>query len=303
MREQASRRVEIADRAVKDGDIVKIDYSGSIDGEKFEGGTASDQELVIGSNTFIPGFESGVIGMNTGETRDIETVFPEDYHAKDLAGKKAVFTVTLKSITEKQLPDADDAFAKDVSKFDTIAEYKADIKKRLTEQNESRAKVENQNALIQKVTDNAEIDIPECMIERELDYIVQDMQQRLSYMYGGLKFEDYLKYIDSTEEKFRQERRKEAENNVKTRLTVEAVVKAENIEAAEEDVEKALSEMAETAKKPLDEYKKGVSEQQMNYIRSDIVMKKLLDFLTENNVFEKKESKKKAAAADEKKGE
>lgn len=303
MREQASRRVEVADCAVKDGDIVKIDYSGSIDGEKFEGGTASDQELVIGSNTFIPGFESGVIGMNTGETRDIETVFPEDYHAKDLAGKKAVFTVTLKSITEKQLPDADDAFAKDVSKFDTIAEYKADIKKRLTEQNESRAKVENQNALIQKVTDNAEIDIPECMIERELDYIVQDMQQRLSYMYGGLKFEDYLKYIDSTEEKFRQERRKEAENNVKTRLTVEAVVKAENIEAAEEDVEKALSEMAETAKKPLDEYKKGVSEQQMNYIRSDIVMKKMLDFLTENNVFEKKESKKKAAAADEKKGE
>ena len=142
MREQASRRVEVKDRAVKDGDIVKLDYSGSINGEKFDGGTATDQELVIGSNTFIPGFESQMIGMNIGETKDITVTFPKDYHAADLAGKDAVFTVTVKGITEKQLPELDDAFAKDVSKFDTLADYKADIKKRLTEQNQNKAKIE-----------------------------------------------------------------------------------------------------------------------------------------------------------------
>ena len=193
----------------------------------------------------------------------------------------------------KQLPELDDAFAKDVSKFDTLAEYKADIKKRLTEQNENRAKVENQNAVIKAVTDNAEVEIPKCMIERELDYIVQDMEQRLNYMYNGIKFDEYLKYTGSSMEQFRKDREEEAKNNVKTRLTVEAIIKAENIEATEKDVDEALEKMAETAKKSLEDYKKGVSAQQINYIKSDILMKKLLDFLAENNVFEKKETAKK----------
>lgn len=300
MREQASRRVEVKDRAVKDGDIVKLDYSGSINGEKFDGGTATDQELVIGSNTFIPGFESQMIGMNIGETKDITVTFPKDYHAADLAGKDAVFTVTVKGITEKQLPELDDAFAKDVSKFDTLADYKADIKKRLTEQNQNKAKIENQNAIVQKVTDNAEVDIPQCMIDRETDYIIEDMKQRLAYMYGGLKFEDYLKYTGSSEEQFRKDRAKEAANNVKTRLTVEAIVKAENIEVTDAEVDEALAKMAESVKKTPEEYKKTVSPQQLNYIKSDILMKKLLDFLMENNTFEKKESKKKAAASETK---
>ena len=204
-----------------------------------------------------------------------------------------MFTVTVKGITEKQLPELDDAFAKDVSKFDTLAEYKADIKKRLTEQNENRAKVENQNAVIKAVTDNAEVEIPKCMIERELDYIVQDMEQRLNYMYNGIKFDEYLKYTGSSMEQFRKDREEEAKNNVKTRLTVEAIIKAENIEATEKDVDEALEKMAETAKKSLEDYKKGVSAQQINYIKSDILMKKLLDFLAENNVFEKKETAKK----------
>ena len=303
MREQASRRVEVKDRAVKDGDIVKLDYSGSINGEKFDGGTATDQELVIGSNTFIPGFESQMIGMNIGETKDITVTFPKDYHAADLAGKDAVFTVTVKGITEKQLPELDDAFAKDVSKFDTLADYKADIKKRLTEQNQNKAKIENQNAIVQKVTDNAEVDIPQCMIDRETDYIIEDMKQRLAYMYGGLKFEDYLKYTGSSEEQFRKDRAKEAANNVKTRLTVEAIVKAENIEVTDAEVDEALAKMAESVKKTPEEYKKTVSPQQLNYIKSDILMKKLLDFLMENNTFEKKESKKKAAASETKESE
>lgn len=297
-REQASRRVEITDRAVKDGDIVKLDYSGSVDGEKFEGGTATDQELVIGSKTFIPGFEEQMIGMSIGETKDLNVTFPQEYHAENLAGKGAVFTVTVKGISEKQLPELDDAFAKDVSKFETLADYKADIKKNLTEQNENRAKIENQNAVIKQVTDNAEVDVPQCMIDRELDYIVQDMQQRLNYMYNGLKFEDYLKYTGSDEQKFRSEKTEEAKNNVKTRLTVEAIIKAENIQATEEDVNEALAKMAETAKKDLEEYKKGVSPEQLNYIKSDVLMKKLLDFLMTNNTFEKKETKKKTAKAD-----
>ncbi len=303
MREQASRRVEVEGRAVKDGDIVKLDYSGSVDGVKFDGGTATDQELVIGSKTFIPGFEEQMIGMNIGETKDINVTFPKEYHAADLAGKEAVFTVTVKGITEKQLPELDDAFAKDVSKFDTLADYKADIKKRLTEQNENRAKVENQNAVIKAVTDNATVEIPECMIERELDYIVQDMEQRLNYMYNGIKFEDYLKYTGSSMEQFRKDRKAEAENNVKTRLVVEAIIKAEKIEATDADMDEALSKMAETAKKSLEEYKKGVSSQQLNYIRSDILMKKLLDFLTESNVFEKKAAETKEKKTAEKKTE
>ena len=150
-----------------------------------------------------------MIGMNIGETKDINVTFPKEYHAADLAGKEAVFTVTVKGITEKQLPELDDAFAKDVSKFDTLAEYKADIKKRLTEQNENRAKVENQNAVIKAVTDNAEVEIPKCMIERELDYIVQDMEQRLNYMYNGIKFDEYLKYTGSSMEQFRKDREEE----------------------------------------------------------------------------------------------
>lgn len=241
--------------------------------------------------------------MNIGETKDITVTFPKDYHAADLAGKDAVFTVTVKGITEKQLPELDDAFAKDVSKFDTLADYKADIKKRLTEQNQNKAKTENQNAIVQKVTDNAEVDIPQCMIDRETDYIIEDMKQRLAYMYGGLKFEDYLKYTGSSEEQFRKDRAKEAANNVKTRLTVEAIVKAENIEVTDAEVDEALAKMAESVKKTPEEYKKTVSPQQLNYIKSDILMKKLLDFLMENNTFEKKESKKKAAASETKESE
>lgn len=287
MQEQASRRVEVADRSVIDGDIVKLDYSGSVDGVKFDGGTATDQELVIGSKTFIPGFEEQMIGMNIGENKDITVTFPEQYHAPDLAGKEAVFNVTVKGITEKQLPELDDNFAKDVSGFETLSEYENDIKNRLTEQNENRAKNENQNAIIEKVTENAEVEIPECMINRELDYIVEDMGYRLSYMYNGMKLEDYLKYTGSSIEQFREQKKDEANRNVKTRLVVEAIVKAEKIEATEEDVNAQLATLAEQVKKDVEEYKKGVSEQQMNYIKNDVLMKKFMDFLIENNVFEK----------------
>ncbi len=300
MQEQASRRVEVSDRAVKDGDIVKLDYSGSVDGVKFDGGTATDQELVIGSKTFIPGFEDQMIGMNIGETKDINVTFPTEYHAPELAGKEAVFNVTVHGITEKQLPELNDAFAKDVSKFDTLADYKADIKARLTEQNENRAKSENQNAIIEKVAENAEVEIPDCMIERELDYMVQDMEYRLNYMYNGIKLEDYLKYTGSSVKQFRDDRKEEAKKTVKTRLVVESVIKSEGFAVTDEEVDAKLEEMANDVKKELAEYKKTVSEQQINYIKNDLLMKKLIDFLMENNQFEKKESKKKAQKETEK---
>jgi len=236
-----------------------------------------------------------MIGMNIGETKDLNVTFPEQYHSEALAGKAAVFTVTVHGITEKQLPELDDEFAKDASKFETLAEYKADIKKRLTEQNENRAKNENESAIIAKVSDNAEVEIPDCMVERQLDYIVQDMEYRMSYMYQGLKFEDYLKYTGSSMEAFRADRKEDAKRDVKTRLTLEAIMKAENLDATDEETDVELKKIAEDAGKDFEEYKSGVSEQQLSYIKNDIVMKKLIAFLMENNTFEKKESKKKAA--------
>ena len=293
MREQASRRVDVEGRAVKDGDIVKLDYSGSVDGVKFDGGTATDQELVIGSNTFIPGFEAQMVGMNIGETKDLNVTFPEQYHSADLAGKAAVFTVTVNGIVEKQLPELNDEFAKEVSQFDTLAEYKADIKKRLTEQNENRAKNENESAIIAKVSDNAEIEIPDCMVERQLDYIVQDMEYRMSYMYQGLKFEDYLKYTGSNIDDFRKNRRDDAKRDVHTRLTLEAIIKAENLDVTDAEADEEIKKIAADAGKEFEEYKSGVSEQQLGYIKNDLLMKKIIAFLMENNTFEKKESKKK----------
>lgn len=164
-RKQAGRRVEVTDRAVENGDIVNLDYSGSADGVKFDGGTAQGQELVIGSGSFIPGFEDGMVGMNVGETKDITVKFPENYHAENLAGKDAVFTVTVNKIEKEELPELNDEFAKEVSKFDTLDEYRADVEKRLTEENTRRADAENENKLVEAIVNNASVEIPSCMID------------------------------------------------------------------------------------------------------------------------------------------
>ena len=185
-RKQASRKVEVEGRAVENGDIVNLDYSGSVDGVKFEGGTASNQELTIGSHAFIPGFEEQMVGMTVGETRDLNVPFPTDYHAKELAGKDSVFTVTVNKILKEEMPELNDEFAKDVSKFDTLAEYKADVEKRLQEGNDRRANAENENALIEAVTATSSVEIPQCMIDSQIDYLVRDMEYRLMYMYQGM---------------------------------------------------------------------------------------------------------------------
>lgn len=289
-RERLSRNEEVSDRALKNGDTANIDYSGSVDGVKFVGGTAEKQDLVIGSKTFIPGFEEQLIGMNVGDSKDITVKFPEEYHAKDLAGKDAVFAVKLNSITVKVLPELNDAFAQEASKFDTLAEYKEDIKKTLTENAKSRAEAENENNLIKAIVDDAKVEIPDAMIETQLDYIVQDFSYRLSYAYRGMKFEDYLKYSGTTIEEFRKDRREEALNTVKTRLTLEAVIKAANIEVSQEDLEAKVKELADQTKKSVEEVK---ASGQLPYIRNEILMTRTMDFLKENNSFVAKEKKTK----------
>lgn len=289
-RERLSRNEEVSDRALKNGDTANIDYSGSVDGVKFVGGTAEKQDLVIGSKTFIPGFEEQLIGMNVGDSKDITVKFPEEYHAKDLACKDAVFAVKLNSITVKVLPELNDAFAQEASKFDTLAEYKEDIKKTLTENAKSRAEAENENNLIKAIVDDAKVEIPDAMIETQLDYIVQDFSYRLSYAYRGMKFEDYLKYSGTTMEEFRKDRREEALNTVKTRLTLEAVIKAANIEVSQEDLDAKVKELADQTKKSVEEVK---ASGQLPYIRNEILMTRTMDFLKENNSFVAKEKKTK----------
>ena len=289
-RERLSRNEEVSDRALENGDTANIDYSGSVDGVKFAGGTAEKQDLVIGSKTFIPGFEEQLIGMNVGDSKDITVKFPEEYHAKDLAGKDAVFAVKLNSITVKVLPELNDAFAQEASKFDTLDEYKEDIKKTLTENAKARAEAENENNLIKAIVDDAKVEIPDAMIETQLDYIVQDFSYRLSYAYRGMKFEDYLKYSGTTMEEFRKDRREEALNTVKTRLTLEAVIKAANIEVSQEDLEAKVKELADQTKKSVEEVK---ASGQLPYIRNEILMTRTMDFLKENNSFVAKEKKTK----------
>ena len=295
-RKQASRKVEVEGRAVENGDIVNLDYSGSVDGMKFEGGTASNQELTIGSHAFIPGFEEQMVGMTVGETRDLNVPFPTDYHTKELAGKDSVFTVTVNKILKEEMPELNDEFAKDVSKFDTLAEYKADVEKRLQEGNDRRANAENENALIEAVTATFSVEIPQCMIDSQIDYLVRDMEYRLMYMYQGMKLEDYLKYTGSNMEELRKSKAEEAKRDVKIRLVLEAIVKAENLDVTDAELDAELARIAESAGKSVEEYRKGVDDRQLSYIKNDLLMKKLIEFLKANNTFEVKKAEKKTAA-------
>ncbi len=304
-RKQGARRVEISDRAVANGDIVNLDYSGSVDGVKFNGGTATGQELVIGSGSFIPGFEEQMVGMTIGETKDLNVTFPAEYHAEELKGKEAVFTVTVNKIEAEELPALDDEFAKNVSRFDTFEEYKSDIETRLKENKERQANNENENNLITAVTANATVEIPACMVEQQIDYLLEDMQYRLNYMYR-MKLEDYLKYTGGTMEELRKSRAEEAERDVKTRLVLEAIIKAENLDVTEDEVIAEIERMATSQGKTVEDYRKHMESKQVNYIKNDLITKKLIAFLKENNTFgvaEKKTAKKSAKKTTEEKAE
>ena len=289
-----SRLVEVTDREARDGDTVTIDYSGSVDGVKFNGGTAEKQELTLGSRSFIPGFEEQVVGMKIGDEKNLEVKFPDDYHAEDLKGKNAVFAVKLHAVKFCEIPELNDEFVKDTTKFENVADYRADVKARLEENAAKRADSENKNSVIEAVVNGATVDIPDCMVESELDYMLQDFEYRLSYMYGGMKLDDYFKYTGSSREDFRKERRAEAEKAVKTRLVIEAVIKAEKIEPSEADVDKRIADIAAQSGKQAEEFKATLSEHQLSHIKSDVTVEKVLNELVSATVFE--DSAKSAAS-------
>ncbi len=266
------------ERAAAMGDIVIIDYSGAVDGVKFDGGTAESQQLELGSKTFIPGFEDQVAGMNIGDTKDITVTFPEKYHAADLAGKEAVFTVMVHEVKEKQLPELDDEFAVDVSEFDTFEEYKADLKAKMIEEHAEIEKSAIENEVVKAAGLNAEIEIPECMIEQQIDYKIQEMEYSL--MYQGVDMKTYLDYMGSTLDAMRKELRASAEDTVRSQLTLEAIMNAENIEVEEADVDAELQKRADQQKKTLEEVKADMSGEMMEYIKDRVRYDKVLAVLT-----------------------
>ena len=278
MQEKNARLVSIEDRPVEKGDITVIDFEGFVDGVAFEGGKAQNHELTIGSNTFIPGFEDQIIGMKVDEEKDINVKFPEDYFSENLKGKDAVFKVKLHEIKKKELPKLDDEFAKDVSEFDTLKELKESIKQKIEEENKTKAKYEMQDAAVKAVCDAVEIDIPSGMIETEVDNMVREIEQRLSYQ--GMKLENYLQMIGKTNEEFRKEYEEQAKTSVKNRLVIEAIIKAEKIEPDELTVEEKIKEMAEMYGQKEEQLKQN--EGFVQYIKESLKSEKAVEFIVEN---------------------
>lgn len=279
MQEHNSRLVSIEDRPVESGDIATIDFEGFVDGVAFDGGKAEKHDLEIGSNTFIPGFEDQVIGMKIDEEKDINVKFPEEYFSKELAGKDATFKVKVHEIKKKELPELDDEFAKDVSEFDTLKELKADIKAKKEKQNEERAKYETQDAVMKAVCENVKVEIPSGMVEMEIDNMLKDIEQRLSYQ--GLKLEQYLQMMGKTEADMRKEYEPQAIEGIKSRLALEAVIKTEKIEATDKEIEEKMKEMAKNYGKENDEeFLKN--ENVRNYIKQGLESEKAINFLVEN---------------------
>lgn len=279
-RERQARYVEV-EREARDGDYVVIDFTGFVDGKEFEGGKAENYRLKLGSHTFIEGFEDQVVGMKVNEEKDVKVTFPQEYFSEALKGKPAVFKVKLHKVEEKVLPDVDDEFASNVSEFETLADYKADIKKHLQENLDARLKREDENNIIEAVVKASEVEIPDVMVENQLDMFIQDFATRLSYQ--GFKLEDYLTQMNMSEKDLRDERREQAKETVKTRLVLEEIVKQEKLDVTDEELDKKLSEMADKYKKSLDEYKKSLGERNIAYFKNDILMNKLLKLLTESN--------------------
>ncbi len=281
--DKSARWVEVADRTVQNGDNIILDFKGMIDGVAFDGGTAEDYMLEdVGSGKFITGFEPQLVGMAINETKDVVVTFPENYNAEELAGKEAVFVCTIKGIKSKELPELDDEFVKDVSEFDTLDEYKADIKKNLQEKGDKNAINTMIDEVVDKAKDNAEIDIPSCMVEKQIDYIVEDMNYRLSFQ--GLNLETYLQYTGSTMEAFRDECKKSAYDKVKTQLVLDAIINEEKMQAAEDILNREIEEMAKVYSKEVEAYKADMSAEDKGYLESSAQYKTATQFLLDNAV-------------------
>jgi trigger factor len=282
VQEKNSRLIVVSDRPSKEGDVVTIDFEGFVDGVAFEGGKGEDYDLTLGSHTFIDTFEDQLIGKNLADEVDVNVTFPADYGKADLAGKPALFKVEIKDIKFKELPTLDDEFAKDVSEFDTLEEYKADIKSKLLTQKQENGKHEKENKVLAKVIENATMDVPKVMIEEQADQMLQDYSNRLSQQ--GLPFDMYLQYVGQTKEEFKASFVPQSEFNIKARLVLEAVGKAENFEITEADVEAELEKMATTYHIEIEKLKEVMADQETESIKQDIRVQKALDFMISNAV-------------------
>lgn len=286
--EKNAREVEITDRPVQDGDTVKLNYAGTIDGVAFEGGTATEQTLVIGSHSFIDTFEEQLIGLNIGESKDVEVTFPEEYHADDLAGKAAVFHCEILGITEKQLDEINDDFAQDTTEFDSLEEYKNDIKAKLTLGKEETAIRNMTDILVEQVIANATMDVPEAMVETEIDQMVTEFQQRVSMQ--GLTFDDYLKFTGGNMDALRESMKDQAEARVKGSLVLEAVAAAEGLEVTDEDVDKEFEKMSNMYQMEVEQIKAFYPAEGIKEMKNGLKIQKAVDFLVANaNVTEASE--------------
>ena len=281
-RERSARFVEAKEGTeAKLGDFVTIDFTGFVDGKEFEGGKAENYRLELGSHSFIDNFEDQIVGMKVGDERDINVTFPEDYPAEELKGKPSVFKIVLHKIENKELPELNDEFASNVSEFETLEEYKQDIRNHMQETIDEHIKRENENRLIDKVVENATVEIPNVLIERQLDMFIRDLEMRLSYQ--GMRMEDYCKYANTTIEQLRKDYTPQAQKAVKTRLVLEALINKEGLLVTDEELDARLETDASKYKKSLEEYKKSINDKNLAYIKNDLLMDKVIAFLTKNN--------------------
>lgn len=295
-REKQARILD-TDEAAKDGDIVNIDFVGSVDGVKFDGGSAEGYDLTLGSGSFIPGFEEQLVGAKKGDKVDVKVTFPEDYHAAELKGKEAVFECTVNAVKKKELPALDDDFAKEISEFDTLAEYKADVKARLAKDAETRADRQYEDALVQAVVDGAEVEIPQAMIDQEAEDMAKEFEYRLSYQ--GIKLADYLGYINMTREQLLDEYKEQAAKSVKVRLVMEEIVKREEMKFEQAELDEKLAEMAARAGQDVETFKKGLGREHYDYLANQILSDKLMAMLRSENAPAAKKAAKKAESAEE----
>lgn len=277
VQEQNARLLTVEDRGVEDGDQTVIDFEGFVDGKGFEGGKAEDYPLTIGSHSFIDTFEEQLIGKKIGEECEVNVTFPTEYHAADLAGKPATFKVTVKEIKVKELPELNDEFASEVSEFDTLDEYKKDVEKKLAEKKEIEANSKNEDAVVAKIVENASMEIPDKMIDAQAENMVQDMARRMQSQ--GLSLDMYLKYTGMTVEQMKEQARPDAEKRIRTRLVLEAVAQAENIQISDEKVDEEVAKMAEAYKMEVDKLKSYMSESDIKQMKEDLAVQQAVDLL------------------------
>lgn len=279
VRESNSRIITVEDRSVQDGDITTIDFEGFVDGEPFEGGKGEDYPLTIGSHSFIDNFEEQLIGKNIGEEAEIHVTFPDQYQAEELQGKPAMFKVTVKEIKMKELPELDDDFAQDVSEFDTVDEYKADLKAKLLENKEEALKREKEEEIVNKIVENSEMEIPEQMVETQVRHMTQEFQQRIQSQ--GLSLQQYMQFTGMTPQSLTEELQPQALKRIQSRLVLEAVVAAENITASDEDIDKEIEKIASMYQLEADEMKKTMGEEEKEQIAMDLAVQKAVELVVD----------------------